>query len=112
MRAALEGWAAPDADQDRLRRAFLARLDEGPEALRREGRPSHLTASAVGTFARTEYEGSGVVEDGLVGTLRVDNRLNRTFGVRARFTHERLDSTLLRRDYTANVVLVGVRLQR
>ncbi len=47
MREALDGWAAPDADQERLRRAFLARLDEDPHALRREGRPSHLTASAV-----------------------------------------------------------------
>ena len=47
MRAALDGWAAPDEEQERLRRAFLARLDEGPDALRREGRPSHLTASAV-----------------------------------------------------------------
>ena len=47
MRDGLDGWAAPDEDQERLRRAFLARLDEGPQALRREGRPSHLTASAV-----------------------------------------------------------------
>jgi 8-oxo-dGTP pyrophosphatase MutT (NUDIX family) len=47
VRDALAGWAAPDEDQERLRRAFLARLDDGPDAVRREGRPSHLTASAV-----------------------------------------------------------------
>lgn len=47
MRDALDDWTAPDEQQERLRRAFLARLDEGPLALRREGRPSHLTASAV-----------------------------------------------------------------
>ena len=47
MRDALDTWAAPDDEQERLRREFLARLDEGPEALRREARPSHLTASAV-----------------------------------------------------------------
>ncbi len=47
MRDALEGWTAPDEEQERLRTAFLARLDEGRDALRREGRPSHLTASAV-----------------------------------------------------------------
>lgn len=47
MRAALDGWAAPDEDQARLRDAFLDRLGEGPDALRREGRPSHLTASAL-----------------------------------------------------------------
>lgn len=47
MRHALDAWAAPDQAQERLRCAFLARLDEGPDAVRREGRPSHLTASAV-----------------------------------------------------------------
>ena len=47
MRDALDGWAAPDEDQERLRLAFLARIDDGPDALRRQGRPSHLTASAV-----------------------------------------------------------------
>lgn len=47
MRRALAEWAPPDADQEQLRREFLARLDEGPDALRREGRPSHLTASGI-----------------------------------------------------------------
>jgi 8-oxo-dGTP pyrophosphatase MutT (NUDIX family) len=47
VRGALAGWSAPDGEQERLRRAFLARLDDGPDALHREGRPSHLTASAV-----------------------------------------------------------------
>lgn len=47
MRQALAAWRAPDPDQEALRRLFLARCDEGPQALRREGRPSHLTASAV-----------------------------------------------------------------
>jgi 8-oxo-dGTP pyrophosphatase MutT (NUDIX family) len=47
VRAALADWPAPDGDQERLRRRFLARLDEGPDALRRSGRPSHLTASGV-----------------------------------------------------------------
>ncbi len=47
MRQALADWVAPDPAQESLRRSFLARLDEGPSALRREGRPSHLTASGV-----------------------------------------------------------------
>ena len=47
MRSALADWAAPDPDQDRLRVDFLARMDEEPLALRREGRPSHLTASGI-----------------------------------------------------------------
>lgn len=47
MREALACWRAPDEGQERLRVAFLTRLDEEPLALRREGRPSHLTASGV-----------------------------------------------------------------
>jgi 8-oxo-dGTP pyrophosphatase MutT (NUDIX family) len=45
VRHALADWVAPDAVQEQLRASFLARLDHGPSALRREGRPSHLTAS-------------------------------------------------------------------
>ena len=47
MRAGLAGWRTRDAEQEHLRTAFLSRLDEGPDALTRQGRPSHLTASAV-----------------------------------------------------------------
>lgn len=47
MRDALADWVAPDAVQEELRASFLARLDDGPTALRREGRPSHLTASGI-----------------------------------------------------------------
>ena len=47
MRDALARWQPTDPEQERLRGEFLRRLDEGPEALRRTGRPSHLTASAL-----------------------------------------------------------------
>ena len=47
MRQALADWVPTDPGQRRLRDEFLARLDEGPDALRREGRPSHLTASGI-----------------------------------------------------------------
>lgn len=46
MRTELAAWTAPDAEQERLRQEFLAYADR-PDALRREGRPDHLTASAV-----------------------------------------------------------------
>ena len=46
-RRTLSSWAPDDAEQERLRRQFLHRLDAGPAALRRSGRPSHLTVSAV-----------------------------------------------------------------
>lgn len=47
VRSALADWAAPDADQERLRRRFLSRCEEGADALHRDGRPSHLTASGL-----------------------------------------------------------------
>ena len=47
MRDALARWHPLDPQQERLQGQFLRRLDEGPEALRRTGRPSHLTASAL-----------------------------------------------------------------
>ena len=47
MRSVLADWVAPDAQQERLRVEFLACLDASPLSVRREGRPSHLTASGV-----------------------------------------------------------------
>lgn len=46
-RALLERWAAPDAEQDRRRVAFLAHLAAHPDAMRRDGPPAHFTASAL-----------------------------------------------------------------
>ena len=43
----LTGWTAPDAEQDRLRQAYLAHLDEHPDAMSRGCHPDHLTASAL-----------------------------------------------------------------
>jgi 8-oxo-dGTP pyrophosphatase MutT (NUDIX family) len=45
--ATLNNWPAPDADQDRLRRLFLAHLDANPDAMLRECRPDHLTGSVI-----------------------------------------------------------------
>ncbi len=45
-RAALASWPVADAAEARLRAAYLAHLAEHPDALWREGPPSHLTASA------------------------------------------------------------------
>lgn len=44
--AALSSWPARDAEQRALRAAYLAQLAEHPDALWRDGRPEHLTASA------------------------------------------------------------------
>ena len=43
----LEGWAAPDPDQERLRVELLAHCAEHPDAMAKQGPPAHLTASAL-----------------------------------------------------------------
>jgi 8-oxo-dGTP pyrophosphatase MutT (NUDIX family) len=46
-RAALVAWSTPDEQQRELRDAFVAFLDDHPDATSRECRASHLTASAL-----------------------------------------------------------------
>lgn len=45
--ATLTDWPAPDAEQEHLRRQFLAHLDAQPDAMLRECHPDHLTGSVV-----------------------------------------------------------------
>ena len=45
--ATLTDWPAPDAEQERLRRLFVAHLDAEPDAMLRECRPDHLTGSVI-----------------------------------------------------------------
>ncbi|ROR92363.1 NUDIX hydrolase [Nocardioides aurantiacus] len=46
-RAALAGWTAPGADQERLRTSYVAHLDARPDGVRRACFPAHLTAGAL-----------------------------------------------------------------
>ncbi|MCW2759740.1 MAG: hydrolase [Nocardioidaceae bacterium] len=45
--AALEGWVAPDASQERLRTSYVAHLRAHPDGQHRACYPDHLTASAL-----------------------------------------------------------------
>ncbi len=45
--ATLSRWGPPDARDESLRRAYLHHLAEHPDAMWRECRPAHLTASAL-----------------------------------------------------------------
>ena len=46
------------------------------------------------------------------GTLKAEYNLTRTVAVRASYTFEKLKSTSVGSDYTANVFLLGLRFQR
>jgi 8-oxo-dGTP pyrophosphatase MutT (NUDIX family) len=45
--ALLHAWAAPDEEQERLRRRYVAHLEAHPDGLRRSCFPDHITASTL-----------------------------------------------------------------
>ncbi len=45
--AGLRSWSAPDAEQERVRRRYVAHLEAHPDGLSRSCRPDHLTASTL-----------------------------------------------------------------
>lgn len=79
---------------------------EVAHALRR-----NVTVTGFGSYGRTEYDGQGLREDFAQIGARLEYRLTRTFALRASFTHERLMSTAVGSDYTANIAQVGLRVQ-
>ncbi|MGX5733629.1 outer membrane beta-barrel protein [Bosea thiooxidans] len=92
----------PGSSGTTMRRARL----EIAHALRR-----NLTVTGFAGFGRTDYEGQNIREDFTDIGARLEYKLTRTFAIRASFTHERLNSTQPGSDYTANVSLVGIRVQ-
>ena len=72
----------------------------------------NLSLVAAFTFFHNDYQGVRLREDGYAATARVEYRLNRHVALRASYTHERLDTSVLGGDYTADVFLVGLRFQR
>jgi hypothetical protein len=72
----------------------------------------NVTLTALGTFQDTQYRGVTLEERYFNGTLRAEYNLTRTVAVRASYTFEKLKSTSIGNDYTANVFLLGLRFQR
>lgn len=62
-------------------------------------------------WAETDYQGFPLREATTTLGAALDWKLTRSVAVRASFTHERLNSTAQGADYTANVYLLGLRLQ-
>jgi hypothetical protein len=79
---------------------------EVAHALRR-----NWTVTGFAGVARSRFDGTGLTEDSWSLGLRTEYRFTRTTAVRASFTHERLQSTAPGSDYTANIILVGLRMQ-
>jgi uncharacterized protein (PEP-CTERM system associated) len=70
-----------------------------------------LTLTGSAGWAETAYSGISLKEDTLTLGAALDWKLSRTFAMRASFTHERLNSTAVGSDYTANVYMLGLRMQ-
>ena len=72
----------------------------------------NFTLSGIASYTNTDYQGVNLRENLYSGTLRADYNLTRSIVIRSSFTHERLKSSAPGSDYTANTVLLGLRLQR
>ena len=80
---------------------------EVAHALRR-----NFTVKITAALQGNHYQGVSLQETQATGSLQADYALSRSMVVRGSFTHERLKSSLAGNDYTANALLVGLRLQR
>ncbi|GIL36263.1 NUDIX hydrolase [Phycicoccus sp. DTK01] len=53
--AVLDRWSAPDAEQEELRRGYLAHLAAHPDGVAKAGPPAHLTGSCLVVDATGEH---------------------------------------------------------
>lgn len=80
----------------------------------------NVTIAGTVAYTTNDYKGvdfsvapSGQINEKLLAAgVRAEYHLTRTVVVRASYAHERLRSTVTGSDYTSNVYLVGLRLQR
>ena len=72
----------------------------------------NFTLTGIASYTNTGYQGVNLRETLYSGTLRAEYNLTRSVVIRSSFTHERLKSSAPGSDYTANTVLLGLRLQR
>jgi hypothetical protein len=72
----------------------------------------NLKLGVIATLGTNDYQGIDLQERTLTGTVKAEYNLTRSISVRGSFSHERLKSTAVGSDYTANVFLLGLKLQR
>lgn len=71
-----------------------------------------LMASASIGWLREDYVGASITNDYLRSSLALTYSLNRSLALKAEYRNEQLYSSTPGTDYTANVLLLGIRLQR
>ena len=72
----------------------------------------NLMITAVGSIGVTNYSGVNLTETTYSTGLKAVYNITRSIAVTGNFTHDRLVSTAPGSDYTANVFLLGLKLQR
>lgn len=72
----------------------------------------NLTLGGLASYSERDYRGFDLTERTLSLGLSAEYALTRSILVRGSFTHDRLKSTAPNADYTANVFLLGLKLQR
>lgn len=72
----------------------------------------NLTLTGSAAYGERDYQGVNLKEKTLSLGLGAEYALTRSVVVKGSFTHDRLKSTAPNSDYTANVFLLGLRLQR
>ena len=72
----------------------------------------NVAIGAIGSVGVTNYSGVNLTETTYTAGLKAAYSLTRSVAVTGNFTHQRLVSTAPGSDYTANVFLLGLKLQR
>ena len=78
------------------------------------GAAAYQITSYQGTnlAAASNYTSTGINERLLTGTVKAEYALTRSVSIKASYSYEKLKTTVPGADYTANVFLLGLRLQR
>jgi hypothetical protein len=86
-----------------LARSFSAQVSH--ELLR------NLTITGIGTYSLNNYQGIDLKERSYSAGVRLEYKITRSIAIRGSYMFERLKASGGAYDYTANVYLVGLRLQ-
>ncbi len=72
----------------------------------------NFTLTGLGSYYTNDYQGGQLFERGYTAGVKLEYKLSRSIVVKASYSHERLNSSALDSNYTANVFMLGVRLQQ
>jgi hypothetical protein len=70
----------------------------------------NLTLTGIGSYTTNDYQGAEIFERVYTAGVKLEYRITRSVSIKGSYTYERLNSTT-GFDYTANVFLIGLKLQ-